>query len=215
MKEEGGSSEIIGVILLIGIIMGSFGIFAGLYLPTIKPVIVPQVKLSMACSDITTNDVEYPCTRGSSSCSSFDNRSCEEDCRYRDYSDNPQFNSESLKTKILRCMENCGGSLCSDLKDCNALYICHNGGDALQISTMTIVVNGKVIDQNRWEIKKGDADFHSLSSNLSYTIGDTLRINKETSYSTPVDTVTIISKTLSGGNITLAMNQFGTDVSNT
>jgi len=103
--------------------------------------------------------------------------------------------------------------ICSDLKRCEDLYICHLGGDTLKVSDIGVLINGNLIETN-WEIKKiSDGDkfvpIDHLSSTKNLSTGDSLRIRN--SYS-PVDTVLIRYTLPSGGDITLAQNQFGTDI---
>lgn len=217
MDVNEGISEIIGVILLIGIIVATFGILAAIYIPTIKPNPVPQVKLSMACSDGINdfNNIEYPCTKGSFQCNPpnipFDNKSCENDCRLRDYSQNFQYDPANLERDILQCLDNCHNTTCSDLAECHLLYICHNGGDILDIDSMNIVVNNQLIDKSHWMIKKpllSDV-FTSLSLDRTFAIGNTIKLQN---FPNPVDRVMITYRLSSGGEVTLALNQFGTDI---
>lgn len=215
MCREEAIAESIGALLLIGVIVGAFAIFTAIYLPTIRIDPIPSVKLSMACnSTIGTDDTEFPCTRGSFNCHPFDNRTCEEDCKRRDYSENPDFSTEQQSREIGRCMENCMNPLCSDLRNCGVLYICHNGGESLKISDIRILVNGNPTLKTSWEIKQqsGSSTFVSLNEGTIFRIGDSLRIINPAG-GLPVNTVMVLYSPSSGGEITLALNQFGTDVS--
>jgi len=209
MGDEEAVSEIIGALLLMGIIVASFAIFGALYLPTVIPPEIPKVQLSMACSDsIDDNTIEYPCIFGMYHCSVFDNLTCEDDCRYRAYSQNPQFHPDHLNREIYRCMENCLKPFCSDLENCRYLYICHNGGDNLQIDSLKIMINGNEIEHNRWEMKTPPGtDF--ISSSIQFGIGSTIRIRNTLN---PIDTVTIIYSPPAGGELILLVNQFGTTI---
>jgi hypothetical protein len=217
MVNEYAVSEIIGVIALIGIIVASFGIFAAIYIPMIKPNSIPQLKISMACSNfLDEGDIEYPCSQGSHHCdpiNPFDNKTCEKDCTYQAYSQNPQFRSEDLQREIYRCMEHCTSPMCSHLDDCRFLYICHNGGDSLDPEKMSILINGNNIERSEWKLKKpasvmAESTF-SPGLNESFSIGSSLRI---LNHFNPVDSVMIVYNPPSGGSITLALNQFGTDI---
>jgi len=213
MGDERGSAEIIGIILLIGVIIGAFGIFTALYIPSLIPDRIPQVKLNVACgdSDITgTGEIsDYPCARGAFGCHPFDNRSCEEDCKNRDYADNPQYNSENPNLEVLRCMENCVGSMCSDLSNCKIVYICHNGGDGLKISDLKMVINGKTLTNSAtWKLKRDDTMYPD-PYDKQFQNGDLLLIPNPYS-SESLDTVMIIYNLSSGRGITLVMNQYGT-----
>ncbi len=214
MRKERGSAEIVGVILLIGVIITVFGVFAALYIPSMKPDAIPQVKLNIACgnSEISDEDItDYPCMRGAFGCHAFDNHSCEEDCRYRDYSSNPQYNSENPDIEVLRCLENCEKSTCSDLSNCKILYICHNGGDSLKISDLKITINGISVsntDSTSWRLKQGDSIYpYPDSSEKTFRNGDLLLIPNPY-YSTSVKTIHIIYTLPSGSDITLVMNQY-------
>jgi len=217
MDENEAISEIIGVILLIGIIVATFGILAAIYLPTIKPNPVPQVKLSMACSNgiHDFNNIEYPCTKGSFQCNPpdipFDNKSCENDCRLRDYSQNFNYDPANLERDILRCLVNCHNTTCSDLADCDFIYICHNGGDTLEVNNLEIIVNNQPIDKSYWKMKKPSINdvFTSIILDSSFSIGSTIRLEN---IPNPVDRVMIMYSLPSGGEVTLALNQFGTDI---
>jgi hypothetical protein len=215
MCKEEAISEIIGAILLIGVLVGSFGIFAAIYLPTLQPVQVPHVKLSMACNEtIGADDVEFPCIRGSFQCHPFDNRTCEDNCIWKDYSENPEYKSEHHSQEVSRCMENCLGSICSDLVNCGALYVCHNGGDSLTLSGIRILVNGIPTEQTSWGVKQqmaGDIFISPPTDGILFRNGDSIRISNP-SAGQPVDSVMILYSLPSGGEVTLAMNQFGTDV---
>jgi len=215
MNHDQGITEIIGAILLIGIIVGAFGVFAAIYIPSVKPTSMPHAKLSMACNETHSSDstIEFPCVRASFGCHPGDNRTCEKDCEWRDYTSNSQISSDQLSKEIMRCKESCMDPICSDLKRCEDLYICHLGGDTLKVSDIGVLINGNLIETN-WEIKKiSDGDkfvpIDHLSSTKNLSTGDSLRIRN--SYS-PVDTVLIRYTLPSGGDITLAQNQFGTDI---
>lgn len=215
MKIERGSAEIVGVILLIGIIISVFGIFGALYIPSLKPDTTPHVKLNIACgkSDISDADItDYPCIRGSFGCQGVDNHTCEEDCRYRDYSDNPQYNSEKQNLEVLRCLENCEQSTCSDLSNCKLLYICHNGGDSLKISDLKVVINGFSLTNTlstSWRLKQGDSIFsYPDLNNKTFNNGDLLLVPNPDS-SNQVNRIHLIYTLASGRYVTLIMNQYG------
>ncbi len=215
MSDEKGSAEIVGVILLIGIIITAFGIFAALYLPSIKPDATPQVKLNIACSNTEISDqniTDYPCMRGAFGCHAFNNHSCEEDCRYRDYSSNPQYNSEDSNLEVTRCLENCEKSTCSDLSNCKLLYLCHNGGDSLKISDLKTTINGVSVSNTYstpWRLKQGDSIYsYPVSSDKTFRNGDLLLIPNP-DYSTSVKKIHIIYTLPSGREVTLVMNQYG------
>lgn len=201
--------------MLIGVIVGAFAIFSAIYLPSVIPSDVPHARISMACNNVSesSNDIEYPCTRGSFNCHSFENTTCENDCRWRDFSGNPNLDSSDYQREISRCLENCMSPICSDLQNCKVLYICHNGGDPLDIDAMKILVNGNVIDQSNWEMKEQMAEPEEFDSvtGKKFRNGDSLRIISP-SGGKPVDTVMISYTLPSGSEITLALNQFGTDV---
>jgi hypothetical protein len=215
MQGEDAVSEIIGAVLLIGIIVGAFGIFSALYLPGLKPEPIPQVKISMACDDTAgSSDIEYPCTRGSFHCYPLDNETCENDCLYRDYSVNPDISSEQYTKEYMRCMENCMNPICSDLEQCEVLYLCHNGGESLIISDMRIIVNGNDIGHTSWGYKQqlvSEVYVTPPPDGAKLQNGDSLRI-LDPSGSNPVDNVMVTYTLPSGAEYTLAMNQWGTDI---
>lgn len=210
-------SEIIGAIALIGIIVAMFGIYSSIYLPMIKPQSIPQVKISMACSDtIDIFDTEFPCTQGSFSChpssDPFNYKMCEENCKYKKYADKEQFYADDSSVDILRCMEHCIAPMCSNLKECNVIYFCHNGGDTLDIDLMKIIINEEKFDGTKFEKKlyNNDSFFgYDKWSDKYFSIGSSLRIQNPPK---PVDKVMIIYTTPSGSDVTLVLNQFGTDV---
>jgi len=209
-------SEIIGAIALMGIIVAAFGIFSAIYLPMIKPTQIPQVKLSVACSENINNfDSEFPCTQGSFSChpinDPFDSQTCEEDCKLRDYSKNQQYQSGDSSSEVLRCMEHCLAPMCSNLAECGVIYICHNGGDSLDIDSMKILVNGLNVESTKWEKKEiSSNEFKPYNSyDKNFSIGTVLRIQNPPS---PVDRVMVVYNLPSENEITLVLNQFGTDV---
>ena len=214
MHGDEAVSEIIGAVMLIGIIVAAFGIFTAIYLPSLVPSPTPQVKLGMACNETAgPSDIEFPCTRGSFNCYAFNNKTCENDCNWRDYSANPDVTSEQQNREISRCMENCFSPICSDLRNCGVLYVCHYGGESLKISDMRIIVNGKSIHEDTWEIKQHQVsnNFVSPPDGAIFQNGDSLRILNPSS-GQPVDTVIISYILPSGSEVTLAMNQFGTDI---
>lgn len=220
MFKNDGVSEIIGVILLIGIIVATFSILAAIYVPMVKPTPIPQVKLSMACSNNLGDaaNIEYPCTKGSFHCNPdndpFHNENnCSNECKLRDYSQNPQINPDDIEHEILRCMENCPRPICSDLIDCNYLYICHSGGDTLDVDKIRIIVNE--IPIINWQLKKRFQNLRDPTPADTFSIGDTIRIFWDPEPDppfNPVDKVMITYTLPSGGEITLVLNQFGTDV---
>ena len=216
MAFEHAISEIIGAIALMGIIVAAFGIFSAIYLPMIKPTQIPQVKLSIACNESINNfDTEFPCTQGSFSChpldDPFDNKTCEEDCKLQDYSKNLQYESEDSSSQVLRCLEHCLAPMCSSLPHCGVIYVCHNGGDSLDIDSMEILINGLNIDRTNWEKKELSSDFFKPYNTYDkiFSIGTTLRIQNPPK---PVDRVMVTYTLSSGSEITLVLNQFGTDV---
>ncbi|NLV26555.1 MAG: hypothetical protein GXY48_05245 [Methanomicrobiales archaeon] len=223
MISEEAVSEIISAILLISILVAAFGIFAALYIPTLVPEKIPRVSLSIACSNVTDPpDIEYSCTRGSFSCKPFDYETCENDCKWRDYSFNSDVNNDRYQDKIYQCMENCIKPICSNLNDCKTLYICHNSGDSLQLKDVSVVVNGNSIIEEgltlgvTWQLKEFESDnFINIPSTPSPTKffenGDSLRILNP-SGGQPIDVVMIVYTLPSGGKVNLIMNQFGTDV---
>ena len=215
MEDEKAVSEIIGALLLMGIIVAAFAIFGVLYLPTIKPPELPKVQLSMACSDrVDDNTIEFPCTLGMNPCKPFDNLTCENDCKFRGYSQNPQFNPVDLQREIYRCLGNCLSPICSDLGLCRFLYICHNGGDSLQIDSLLIKVNGNEIDQSNWEMKTSPVqNFKSCEMNNcnsdQFKIGSTIRIRNTLGH---LESVIIIYTPPFGGEYTMLMNNYGTAI---
>ncbi len=216
MDREQAVAEILGAILLIGIIVGAFAIFTAIYVPTLKIYPPPSVKLSMACNTtVGAGDTEFPCTRGSFNCHPFNNRTCEEDCKWRDYSQNPDLSSDQHNREIVRCMEDCMSPICSDLRNCGVLYICHNGGDSLNISDIKIFVNGNAIARNFWGIKNQSVTPPAFVSpppeGWLFRNGDSLSIS-DPGGGRPVNTVMIVYSPQSGQEIILALNQFGTDV---
>lgn len=210
-------SEIIGAIALMGIIVAAFGIFSAIYLPMIKPTQIPLVKMSVACDEHISNfDPEFPCTRASFSChpntDPFDKETCEMDCIQRDYSRNQQNlpNDPSLDT--LRCLEYCLAPMCSNLTNCGVIYICHNGGDMLDMQNMKIFVNSQKIDQSNLEKKEISNNSFIQYNNLvnkTFEIGTIIRIQNPPR---PVDEIMISYTLSSGSEVTLVLNQFGTDV---
>jgi flagellin-like protein len=212
MCDDEAVSEIIGSILLIGIIVAAFGIFSALYLPGLIPGTIPRAQLSMACSDDTgvLADIEYPCARGSFQCSPLDNKTCEDDCQWRDYSVNTDLTSEQYSREIARCKENCVSPICSDTSDCRQLYICHNGGDPLLISDMMILINGDPISWSDWKIKRTGDTYTSPDLDARFQNGDVLRITRADS--AKVENVMILYSPPSGGTITLVLNHFGTSI---
>lgn len=211
---EDGVSETIGVILLIGIIVTVFGIFGAIYIPMVKPIPIPQVKMSIACSDnLNDYDKEFPCTLGSFNChpldDPFDNSSCEADCRNRYYAQNPDSLEKDRKMEIYRCLEDCLTPLCSDLSDCDVLYICHNGGEILKTSNMRIIINGEDIGTSWKILQPPNENFIPVIPDMNFGIGETLQIQNPPN---PVDTVMVAYRLDSGGEVTLVLNQFGTDV---
>lgn len=215
MGYESAISEITGALLLIGIIVGAFGIFSAIYLPTLMPTIIPHVKFGIACNETDgPPDIEFPCVRASFSCNPFSNETCENDCRWRDYFAKGTLSTDELNREISRCMENCFTPLCSDLSRCGALYICHLGGDPLLVSDIRVVVNGDDIPQGgKWTIKQSsDIAFSSSVTGKTFRTGDTIKIAPPTTGGS-VDSVTVVYTLPTGAEVTLAMNQFGTDVS--
>ncbi|PWR75493.1 type IV pilin N-terminal domain-containing protein [Methanospirillum stamsii] len=220
---EEAVSEIIGAILLISILVAAFGIFAALYIPTLVPEKIPRVSLSIACSNVADppSMEEYPCTRGSFNCKPFDNETCENDCKWRDYSLNTNLNNDGYQDKISQCMENCLKPICSNISDCKTLYFCHNGGDSLKLEDLSVVVNGNIIiDEGKsgftWQLKKFESEyFINLESTPSPTSffenGDSFRIRNPSGWK-PIDVVMIVYTLPSGGKVNLIMNQFGTDI---
>jgi len=207
-------SEIIGVILLMGIIVAAFSIFTAIYLPKVIPNAIPQVKLTMACSDENDgNDIEYPCNLGAFSCSDvpFDYKMCENDCKTRFYSKDYPDSSDNYNVKILRCLENCLVPICSNLGDCKMVYICHNGGDSLVLEDLEIIVNYGVIPKEKWKIQLPGDNYTTPPIDGIFDVGSTIRFTREDS-NIPVERIMVIYRPSFGGEYTLISNQFGTDI---
>jgi hypothetical protein len=206
----------IGAIALTGIIVATFGIIAALFVPMIKPVQIPHVKLSIACAEhIDEYDTEFPCTHGSFSCfplaEPFDAQTCEHDCMQRAYAKSHQYQPRDYSRLVSQCKEKCIAPFCSTLATCHVIYICHNGGDALEIANMKIFVNGDNVPPSNWEKKElHDDHFKEIAktSNM-FQAGTILRVQN---IHPPVDRVMITYTLPSGSDITLLLNQFGTDV---
>lgn len=215
MDKNYAVSEIIGVILLIGIIVSAFSIFAAIYLPMIIPNAIPQVKLTMACSSDggDGDDIEYPCNIGGFSCSDdpFDYEMCKNDCKTRFYSEIYPDSSDNHNVEILRCLEDCMVPICSDLGNCNVMYICHNGGDSLVLDNLEIIVNNGVIPKEEWKVQKPGDIFSTPPIDEIFQVGSTIRFTREDS-TIPVDRVIVIYRPSHGGEYTLVSNQFGTDI---
>ncbi len=102
--------------------------------------------------------------------------------------------------------------MCSNLKECNVIYFCHNGGDTLDIDLMKIIINEEKFDGTKFEKKlyNNDSFFgYDKWSDKYFSIGSSLRIQNPPK---PVDKVMIIYTTPSGSDVTLVLNQFGNDV---
>ncbi len=215
MIHDPAVSEIIGALMLIGVIVAAFGMFTVLYLPAVVPDEAPYARLSLGCSDENpvSADTEFPCSRGTFNCHPFDNVTCEQDCTFRDYSQNPDSTPDENNLEISRCKENCVRSVCSDLHECRVLYLCHDGGDPLETDSMGILVNGVPIDRSAWQMKEQltDRNFTSSVAGKMYTNGDSIRILNP-SGGMPVDTVLLMYTLPSGKSVTMVLNQFGTDV---
>lgn len=213
MGWEPAVSEIIGAVMLIGVIVGGFAIMTAIYVPMAKVDPKPFVKLSMACNQTGFEDLEFPCTRASFNCHPFNYPTCIDDCIWREYGvdRDPDSLDENQRAVINKCLENCMGPPCSDLTSCGNLYICHLGGDALQISDMQVLIDGNPVPGG-WEIKNqtGTDTFESATPDTLFVNGNSLRIT--TGVAGNVDTVTILYTLPTGEITTLAINQFGTDV---
>lgn len=229
-------SEIIGSILLIGIIATAVMIFSALYLPTIEIHPQPKVALKISCDriDVRALDIDYPCDMGIFACPDpaihpcrdlcidqfndpgeeaqqqrcINRCQCEDECRQR-YS----FNSETISERDLlysQCVDNCFG-FCSDPNDCRFVYICHNGGDDLIIERLKILVNGNQINQNRWFIKspKNNINIYSVIGDISsFSMGDSILIPL-IGGEQQVNDVAVGYSLTQGGEIILTQNLFG------
>lgn len=208
---EHAISEITGALLLIGIIVGAFGIFSAIYLPTLMPTAKPYVKLGIACNETDgPSDIEFPCVRASFNCNPFPVETCKNDCRWRDYSAKGALTTEQLNREISRCMENCFSPLCSDVKRCGVLYICHLGGDPVPVTAMRVVVNGNNVPKGgKWQIKQSPADFTDINiDSYEFRTGDTIRILQPGAGGS-VDSVMVVYTLPTGAEVPLVVNHFG------
>jgi hypothetical protein len=215
MDENYAVSEIIGVILLMGIIVAAFSIFAAIYLPKVIPNAIPHVKLTIACSSDGTEgvDIEYPCNLGGFSCLDvpFDYEMCKKDCQTRVYSKRLSDSSENQDGNIRRCIDNCLKPICSDPRICNIVYICHNGGDSLVLQNMDIILNNGAIPKEKWSVQLPGDNYTTPPTGGLFDVGSTIRFTTE-DRSIPVERIMIIYRSPSGEEYTMVSKQFGTDV---
>lgn len=139
-QREKGSSEIIGAIVLTGIIAAAIGILGLQWLAQIPTASPPYINLEIGCGNGAISG-DFSCRTGTISCDPDipkNSGSCKKTC--------PAENNPQYQACIDQCesQPNCYEK--SDQLTCNTLFICHNGGDSLDISQLTVRINGQILN---------------------------------------------------------------------
>ncbi|HWQ65835.1 MAG TPA: hypothetical protein VN372_03075 [Methanospirillum sp.] len=197
---EGANAEMVGVILLIAV-MGSGIVMVGVQLmaqvPTAAP---PYVFVEIACGNFNSsfNIKDFPCRSGSIDCyhSVLNLTVCRSSCTAK--------GTNQYKQCLAACEQ---GQNCADLSTCNMAYICHNGGDPLDLNEMKIWVNQVEKPLNSLMVYNPDTNIsHNVSS--AFEVGEVIRLPLLNS-DKPLKTVTIsYNDYRSGNNQILAKKDF-------
>jgi|GEM_PF-6852054 len=135
------AAETIGAILLTAVIAAVIGIYGYLWITQIPLSSPPHVNFEIACGNasIPVDYHDYYCRGGVIGCSPNESSFLS----HKDCSDNCLNNYSSGNYQD--CVNDCESPVyCADTKNCNSIFICHNGGDPLEISRLKIFVNNKM-----------------------------------------------------------------------
>jgi hypothetical protein len=134
-KRDLAAAETIGAILLTAVIAASIAIVSYQWISEIPTSSLPYSNLEIACGNGTNLSDNY-CGAGIISCPKGNDLSyynCSKEC------------SNGSTSEYQNCINNCGSpSNCIDptnKKICNTIFICHKGGDPLNIKNLNIFIN--------------------------------------------------------------------------
>ncbi len=178
VTRDQGSAEMIGAIVLTGIIAIVIGIIGAQWIGQIPTSSPPYINIEIGCGNGTGNSnctdpripCDFSCRTGMISCDhnvSINYGACKNAC--------PAVSNPQYKTCMAQCEEqpNCVNK--TILSSCNMLFICHNGGDSLNIDQLSIRINGKIIPK-KYDIYENQTTFHRDLTTGQFKAGEVMRL---------------------------------------
>ena len=188
------AAEIIGAIILMAIMSSALAIVGLQWISQIETRTPPYANLEISCGNETATSLfDFSCRTGGINCSeplkSLD--SCKIQC-------NSNYFDQRLFQKCLdKCMQEKNCADLTNFKNCNMLFICHLGGDSLNIDAISIFINDK---------KKGPVtkvyNHITISTSIAdglFEIGEIIRFKLENS-DIPIKSITIAYTDYYSGN---------------
>lgn len=137
--KEPAAAEMIGAIALTSIIVAALAIVGSQWIGLIPTSSHPSANLIIACGNGGV-PYDFYCRSGVIGCAD------DEIIRYDDCANNCTKINPFEQNK---CVKRCEGALnCAIINDnrfCNTIFICHNGGDPLEISRLNVFVNDNML----------------------------------------------------------------------
>jgi len=140
-KEDLAAAEMVGAIVLTSIVAVAIGIVGYQWLSQIPTSSPPSLNLEIACGNKNTAPLDFSCRSGVLNCDPAI------DIRYNNCIKNC---SQPGSLEYQKCKDNCGSTPnCIDVSSsaqCNMVFICHNGGDSLDISKLSVRIGDVKLD---------------------------------------------------------------------
>jgi hypothetical protein len=200
IMKESAAAEMVGAIVLTSVIAAAIAIVGYQWVEQIPLSSPPSVKLEIACGIPPVNVNDYSCRSGIISCEpqqSLSTADCIAACPAAPDPDHEPciWNCDSSKKLLFgecikgctqpgtlqyrSCIDSCSSppncAAVNDVTMCNMIFICHNGGDSLNIETLGISING--INRDRpYEIYRYTDETLSDRSTGFFQAGEILRI---------------------------------------
>lgn len=130
-RTDSAAAEMVGAILMIVIISSLIGVVGVYWISSVPTASFPYTSLEISCGDNTF--IDYPCREGLMGCNNILYEDCIALC--------PAPSTSEYNNCIKNCLRSTGCIDISDYNLCNMVFICHKGGDPLQIDELHIIVN--------------------------------------------------------------------------
>lgn len=168
-RVESAAAEMIGAIALTAIIAAAIAIVGYQWVAQIPLSSPPSPNLIIACGNGAIQG-DFYCRSGVIGCADQETIS---------YSECTQNCSIANSNEFSNCIQRCEAALnCAPINDnllCNTIFICHNGGDPLEISELSIFVNDIRMNPP-FSIYKYTTESTSQKSGGPFSAGEVLRL---------------------------------------
>ena len=160
-NQDPAAAEMIGAIALTAIIVAAIGILGAQWIANIPTSSFPTAQLEIACGDDSVQG-DFHCRSGVIGCADEEIlplSNCSYNCLNTTPSqkmvcDGTEDCSITATPQYQECVRRCESAPnCAKIHNntlCNTIYICHNGGDALDINNLNISVNEGNPQENYW-----------------------------------------------------------------